>query len=922
MIIDEDDFLAHYGTKRHSGRYPWGSGGNESGEQTTTRSQDWLGYYHDLKDQGLNDTEIARGMGISTTQLRARRSIANAERTAALNAQIVRLRAAGNSQSEIGRRLGLGESTIRSMIKRYEEDKDNKIQSTADSLKEQLEANKFKDPKTGKDVSLLDVGSGTESYMGISSTKLNTAVTLLREQGYQVHDLNIEQVGTGQFTRYKVLTLPDVSRTEVFNNRFQLKLPNVKSDDYGSTYDGIQPPLSISPNRVAIRYKEDGGKTADGVIHVRPGVADVSLGNSRYAQVRVSVGPNHYLKGMAVYKDDLPEGVDLVFNTNKKDTGNKFDAMKKIESNDPLNPYGATIRDQVFVRNPDGSKKLTSVMNIVNQEGSWSDWSKEISTQMLSKQSPVLIRSQLNMTLESRQKEFQELSSLTNPTVKRKLLETFGDETDSAAVHLDAAGFKRQGWHAILPLDTIKPSQIYAPNFRDGENVVLIRYPHGGVFEIPELTVNNNHPEGKRSLGEHAKDAVGIHHTVADKLSGADFDGDTVLVIPNNGPKKIRTAATLEGLKNFDPKAMYGAYDGMKTIDGGTWNEAKGEVDYGGKPPKKQMKQTQMGVVSNLITDMTIRQAPVSDIVRAVKHSMVVIDSEKHALNWKQSALDNNITQLQEKYQGKKTGGASTLISRATAKEFIPERKARRAALGGAIDKTTGKRVFEETGRLNRRGEIALQKTKKLAEVDDAHLLSSGTPQERLYADHSNKLKALANQARLEAVHIPNLKYSKSAKATYAAEVESLNQKLTAAKRNRPLERQAQILANAQIHARQQENPHMDDTTKKKVRSQALNEARIRTGAKRLDIVITPNEWNAIQAGAITDSKLREILNKADLDVVRKLATPKKQRLMTNSRIERARQMLASGYTQAEVADQMGVSLTTLKNGLSGEVSE
>jgi len=321
-------------------------------------------------------------MGISTTQLRARRSIANHERDAALDSQIVRLRAAGNGNVEIGKRLGIGESTVRSRLSRYEDNKTDVLNATADALKTQVgESN------------LIDIGSGIENYMGISSTRLNTAVTILREQGYQVHDVHLEQPGTGQFTRFKVLCPPGMTRTEAFKRRFEIQNPTLKSDDYGKTYDGIQPPLVISPNRVAIRYKEDGGQTSDGVIHVRPGVSDVSLGNSMYAQVRVSVGPNHYLKGMAVYKDDLPPGVDLMFNTNKSDTGNKFDAMKKIESDDPLNPYGATIRDQVYVRDAKGNKKLTSVMNIVNQEGSWGDWSKEISTQMLSKQSPVLIRS-------------------------------------------------------------------------------------------------------------------------------------------------------------------------------------------------------------------------------------------------------------------------------------------------------------------------------------------------------------------------------------------------------------------------------------------------------------------------------------------------------------------------------------------------
>ena len=56
----------------------------------------------------------------------------------------------------------------------------------------------------------------------------------------------------------------------------------------------------------------------DGVIEIRSGVDDLSLGDSHYAQVRILVDGNTYLKGMAVYSDDLPDGVDVMFNTNKK----------------------------------------------------------------------------------------------------------------------------------------------------------------------------------------------------------------------------------------------------------------------------------------------------------------------------------------------------------------------------------------------------------------------------------------------------------------------------------------------------------------------------------------------------------------------------------------------------------------------------
>lgn len=899
MIIDEKDYLMHYGTPRKSGRYPWGSGGDPD-QQTSARNQDWLGFVEDMKRQGLTDKEIYDGQGMSSTEFRARKSVARNERRNSRQSQAVRMREEAHSNIAIGKALGISEGAVRDLLKDYENRKEDILIATSDSLRDQV-----KKHNTSDTLVPIDIGSGTENYMGIAATKLNTAVQILKDEGYTVHDVNAPQVATGQYTKYKVLCPPGTTRTQAFNARDNIRLVDQASENFGETYDGIQPPIGISLNRVGIRYKDQGGGEMDGVIHVRPGVKDVSLGNSQYAQVRVTVGDSHYLKGMATYKDDLPEGVDLVFNTDKTNTGNKLDAMKPIESTDPLNPYGATIRKQVFERDAAGVKKITSVMNIVNEEGSWGDWSSEISAQMLSKQNTVLIKTQLDMTLEKRQAEFKELSSLTNPTVKRKLLETFGDETESTAVHLQAAGFKRQGWHVILPISTMPPTQIYAPKYRDGERVALIRYPHGGTFEIPDLIVNNNHPEAKRVLGNNPRDAVGIHHSVAVRLSGADFDGDTVLVIPNpsRGTRRIKITPALEGLKDFDPKAVYGTPKGSP------------------KTMTKEQKEYQMGVVSNLITDMTIRVASPPDLARAIRHSMVVIDAENHNLNWKQSALDNGISDLKEKYQGKKTAGASTLISRAGAKVSVPQRTPRPAKRGGPISKETGRREFEPTNRsfVNKEGEriFRMQSSTKLAETEDAHLLSSGTPQERLYADYANKMRVLANQSRREAVTTPRLNYSKSARKIYAKEVESLKDKLDLVERNRPLERQAQILANAQIRARKQENPGMDTATEKKVKNQALAEARIRTGATRLDIKITPQEWIAIQSGAISESFLNDILNKADLDLVRKYATPKTQRMMTSTMTTRAQQLFASGATRAQVADALGVSISTLDKALN-----
>jgi hypothetical protein len=429
----------------------------------------------------------------------------------------------------------------------------------------------------------------------------------------------------------------------------------------------------------------------------------------------------------------------------------------------------------------------------------------------------------------------------------------------------------------------------------------LIRHPHGGTFEIPELTVNNRNREARALLGTDAPDAVGINHKVAQQLSGADFDGDAVLVIPNHSGK-IKTSSPLDELKNFDPIKSYPSYSGMKPISPST-------------------KQTQMGVVSNLITDMTIQGAPHSEIARAVKHSMVVIDAEKHNLNYKQSAIDNGISQLQLKYQNKRGGAAATLISRASSPTNVPDVKPRSAKAGGPIDKATGKKVYEDPVPFtNKQGKLVIRtrKSEKLAETDDAHTLVStaGTKIERIYADHSNALKVMANKARREMVHTPNIKWSSTAKTTYAKEVAALEAKLNIALRNAPVERNAQLIANATVSQKKRANPEMDASELKKIETKALNEARARTGAGKTRIKISDSEWEAIQSGAISNNKLTQILHHADADRVRELATPRSKIEMTPSKVARAQSMLARGFTQAEVADQLGVSLTTLKEGI------
>jgi lambda repressor-like predicted transcriptional regulator len=877
-IIPEENYLAHYGILRKSGRYPWGSGGPEKAS-----NKGFLGYVAQLQKDGLTEAQIAEGLGINTTQLRAAKSIArNSERQNNIN-MATKLKDKGMSLVAIGERMGLPEATIRTLLAPGAKDKADILASTSTMLREQIKEKKY-----------IDIGTGVENQLGISQTKLATAVAMLQEEGYKIHYLKVTQLGTGKQTTVKVLTAPDVPYSEVSANRGNIKQIQSFSEDGGRSYIGIQPPLSINSKRIAVRYAEDGGADSDGVIHIRPGIPDVSLGSARYAQVRIAVDNSHYLKGMAMYRDDLPPGVDLVFNTNKRNTGNKLDAMKALKD-DPDNPFGAVVRQKI---NPK-TGKVESAMNIVNEEGDWDKWSKSLSSQMLSKQSPTLAKQQLDMTFERKQREFDDIMALTNPGVRKKLLEAYADDVDSAAVHLKAAALPRQRSNVILPINSLSEKEIYAPNFRDGEVVALVRYPHGGIFEIPELTVNNRHPAAKKALG-NAVDAVGINSKVAERLSGADFDGDTVLVIPNN-KRQVKTSPALDGLKGFDPQRSYPSYEGMKVMTART-------------------KAIEMGKVSNLITDMTIRGATHQELARAVRHSMVVIDAEKHKLNWKQSEIDNGIPQLKEKYQGSSKAGASTLISRATASVRVPERKPRPAGQGGAVDPVTGEKRFVPTGAtfVDAKGRTVLRtvESKKLAETSNAHTLSSGTAIEKVYADHSNRLKDLANKARRTAVNTRLTPYSPSAKIAYQDQVSTLRSKLNIAQRNKPLERQAQLLANAIVQAKRDANPDMDPSDLKKIQGLALAEARARTGAGKQRIEISPQEWAAIQAGAVSNNTLSEILANSDLDVVKELATPRTKIIMTATKTNRAKSMAASGYTQAEIADALGVSLTTLKEAL------
>lgn len=75
----EEDILMHYGVKRRSGRYPWGSG-----ENPYQRSGDFLARVEELQSLGKSEKEIASEVGLTTTELRMQVRVAKHERRALL----------------------------------------------------------------------------------------------------------------------------------------------------------------------------------------------------------------------------------------------------------------------------------------------------------------------------------------------------------------------------------------------------------------------------------------------------------------------------------------------------------------------------------------------------------------------------------------------------------------------------------------------------------------------------------------------------------------------------------------------------------------------------------------------------------------------------------------------------------------------
>lgn len=588
--------------------------------------------------------------------------------------------------------------------------------------------------------------------------------------------------------------------------------------------------------------------------------------------------------------------IKYMFNTNKPSGTPKMKVLKEAKA-DPDNPFGAAIKanGQSMYIGDDGKEHLSPI-NKLKEEGDWDTMSRNVSSQFLSKQPKKLIENQLKLTVADYQAQYDEIMHYDNPTVKKKLLYDFADTVEGTSMTLKASAFPGQSTKVILPINKIKETEAYCPTYENGTRLALIRYPHAGTFEIPIVTVNNKNVSGKRNLGA-IQDAIGINAKVAERLSGADFDGDTVMAIPVTDKVNIKSTRALKALEGFDPKTAYAVPEGNP-------NNVR--------LMKKEDKQREMGVISNLITDMTLRGADEDELARAVKHSMVVIDAEKHKLDYKRSEQENGIPELKQKWQIRVDeegaihyGGASTLLSRRKQTVRVPERRG-----SIRVDKETGEYIYKESGRTfvdpktgkERKAEDTVS---LISETKDARTLSSGTIQENLYADFSNKLKAMANQARKEAVNMKGLEYSPSAAKTYAPEVASLKEKYNNMIANKPKERKAMLIANANIKAKIQEqglDPNISEDKKviKKISSVEMQRARDSVGAsgRKSKVTFTDREWEAVQAGAISDNMLTKFLNSSDSDEIVKRAMPKATATLSSAKLAKAKAMLNLGASE------------------------
>ena len=144
--MSDEEYLEHYGMPRRSGRYPWGSG-----KEPFQSSRDFLGRVEQMRKNGFTytdpqtgkkytgDNAIAKSLGSSSTDFRTVYAIAKDERRGYDVARAQALKKKGVSATEIGRQLGVNESTVRSYLNPNSESRMKQARATAEMLKKHVD---------------------------------------------------------------------------------------------------------------------------------------------------------------------------------------------------------------------------------------------------------------------------------------------------------------------------------------------------------------------------------------------------------------------------------------------------------------------------------------------------------------------------------------------------------------------------------------------------------------------------------------------------------------------------------------------------------------------------------------------------------------------------------------------------------------
>ena len=236
----QDDILMHYGVKRRSGRYPWGSGDNPF-----QHGGDFLSRVEELQSQGKSEKEIAEELKMSTTDLRMQVRVAKHERRMVLADRAKSLREEGKTLDEIAKIMGYNnDSSVRALLNENTATNKNKARQTAERLKQEL-----------AEKGALDVGTGAERELGVSSGVLQEALFILETEGYNRFGVGVPQVNNPKNrTITPIISVPDIDQRQVYQDLSLVKsVGEYHSTDGGESWDKREYPASISSDRVKIR---------------------------------------------------------------------------------------------------------------------------------------------------------------------------------------------------------------------------------------------------------------------------------------------------------------------------------------------------------------------------------------------------------------------------------------------------------------------------------------------------------------------------------------------------------------------------------------------------------------------------------------------------------------------------------------------